>query len=306
MKVVSYSCVVPTKNKSFEKEQLLKKFLVGVTKSNDQAVYHENYNLLECDVAVIQGWQHQLGKTAPHLKLRKQIIDHQINNKKFVCVADSNLFLYATDKNIPHHYLRYSFNGVFPNTGIYCDDQVNNNRWQQISSDLGIGLESKKIKGKTILICLQRSGGWSMGSADMNFWINKTINTIQQHTDRTIVLRPHPADNNAGGYLRKIRFHNKIKISLKRTLDQDLSSAWCVVNHNSSSIVGAIIKGHPAFITDPNSSQCRDVADTDFSKIETPTEFDREQWLKRISQFHWKFSELEDGTAWRHMRNYCQ
>jgi len=25
---------------------------------------------------------------------------------------------------------------------------------------------------------------------------------------------------------------------------------------------------------------------------------------ERISMFHWKFTELEDGTAWRHMRQY--
>lgn len=303
MKVVSYSCVVPTKNNSFEKEELLKRFLTGVAVHGDKTIYHNNYNLLECDVAVIQGWQHRLGKIAPHLKLRKQVIDHQLANKKFVCVADSNLFLYATKNNAPHHYLRYSFNGVFPNTGIYCNDTAIVNRWQQISRDLEITVEPKKSNGKTILICLQRSGGWSMGSVTMNTWITDTVNTIKKYTDRTIILRPHPKDNNAAQYLKRIK---NIKISTGRTLDEDLQKAWCVVNHNSSSIVGAVIKGYPAFITDSNSSQCRDVADTDFSKIETPSEFDREKWLQRISQFHWKFSELEDGSCWKHMRNYCQ
>ena len=76
--------------------------------------------------------------------------------------------------------------------------------------------------------------------------------------------------------------------------------------HNSSSIVGPIIQGYHAFCTDPEKSQCAKVSNTDFSKIEMPVEFDRQSWLERISMFHWKFSELSDGTCWRHMRNYCQ
>ena len=40
--------------------------------------------------------------------------------------------------------------------------------------------------------------------------------------------------------------------------------------------------------------------------IEKPKEFDREAWLQRISMFHWKLSELNDGTCWRHMRQFVQ
>lgn len=306
MKVVSYSRVVPTKNKSEEKEQILKKFLLGVEKSNDVALYHQGFDLVDCDVAVIQGWQHQLGKTAPHLKLRENVINHQLKNKCYVCVADSNLFLFATNKNKPHHYLRYSFNGIFPSTGIYFDKHIKTSRWDQISKDLNITLESEKRQGKNILICLQRHGGWSMGTTDIVSWTNRVVSLIRQHSDRPIVLRPHPKDNNAHQYLKKIKKDLHIKISQGRSLELDLANAWCVVNHNSSSIVGAIIKGYPAFITDFKNSQCAEVSHSDFSKIETPDTFDRQRWLERISQFHWKFSELEDGSAWRHMRHYCQ
>jgi hypothetical protein len=89
-------------------------------------------------------------------------------------------------------------------------------------------------------------------------------------------------------------------------LEVDLADAWAVINHNSSAVVGPIIQGYHAFITDPEKSQCREVAHSDFSLLETPREFDRQRWLERISMFHWKFSELEDGTAWRHMRDYVR
>jgi hypothetical protein len=306
MKVVSYSRVVPLRNNKEEKEQILKKFLIGVSYAGDTIFYHQGFDLIDCDVAVIQGWQHELGKTAPHLKLRENIINHQAKNKRFVCVADSNLFLYATENNKPHHYLRYSFNGIFPSTGIYCDDKIDPQRWKQISQDLNIKIEAEKTNGNYILICLQRHGGWSMGSIDINYWIKKITSSIRLYSDRPIVLRPHPKDNNSQLYLKNLTLDNTIKISQNRSLDEDLKNAYCVVNHNSSSIVGAIIKGYPAFITDSTRSQCAEVSHSDFSKIESPDIFDRQRWLERISQFHWKFSELEDGTAWRHMRNYCQ
>jgi hypothetical protein len=306
MKVVSYSRVIPPKNKSLEKQQILEKFLLGVQKNNDTALYHNDYDLIDCDVAVIQGWQHQSGKTATHLQLRGRIVDYQLQRNKYVCVADSNLFLYATLDNQPYHYLRYSLNGVFPDTGIYCDNIIDPQRWQQISKHLNIKIEPFKHEGKNILICLQRNGGWSMGTVDINSWIDQLIQTIRRHSDRPIVFRPHPKDNNSRTYLDRISTSASITVSESKTLDEDLKNAWCVVNHNSSSIVGAIIKGYPAFITDPNRSQCAEVAHTDFSKIEMPDTFDREKWLHRTSMFHWNFEELENGSAWRHMRNYCQ
>jgi hypothetical protein len=306
MKVVSYSQVIPKVNKNIEKKQILEKFVQGVNQKNDTGILHNSNNLVECDVAVIQGWVHEKSKNAPHLLLRQQIIDFQKQNQKYVCVADSNLFLYATNNNSPHHYLRYSFNDVFPNKGIYCDDKIDANRWKQISKDLNIQLEDNKFRGKNILLCLQRNGGWSMGNVDINNWIESVVSKIRKYSDRPIVLRPHPKDNDAATYLKKVNQNSNIKISYNKTIEQDLEKAWCVVNHNSSSIVGAIIKGHSAFITDPHHSQCAEVANTDFSLIERPLIFDRIKWLERISMFHWKFSELENGSCWEHMRNYCQ
>ena len=308
VKVTSYIKVIPSKNKSEEKINILKKFIQGVNCAGDIGSISESLYVDDCDVAIIQGWQHEHGKTAPHLKLRQHIIDTQLDNKKFVCTADSNLFLYANRTNEPHHYLRYSFNGVFPNTGIYFDNIVDPSRWQQISQDLDITIKNLKANGKNIILCLQRNGGWSLGKTDIVEWTTKTITDIRQYSDRPIIIRPHPGDKRAYTYIEKIHkiYQNdpSISISQNNSLNYDLQNSWAVVNHNSSSIVGPIIQGHHAFITDPKTSQCAEVAHHGFEKIETPELFDRQKWLERISMFHWKFSELEDGSAWRHMRQY--
>lgn len=311
MKVTSYLKVVPSKNTSEEKTGLLIKFIQGVQQCGDTGVVHNGINLIDTNVAVIQGWQHETGKSAEHLQLRQNIIDHQIANGKYVITADSNLFLYANPNNKPHHYLRYSINGVFPNSGVYCDNVIDPNRWKQISRDLNIQIEETRRKGKNIVLCCQRNGGWSMGKYDVQDWINDTIKELRNYTDRTIVIRPHPGDKKAIQYLNsknnKIQKFENIKISPFGTpLENDLAKAWAVVNHNSSSIVGPIIQGYHAFITDPDKSQCKEVSNNNLKNIETPKEYDRQRWLERISMFHWKFSELENGNCWRHMRNYCQ
>lgn len=309
-KVVSYYNVVPRVNKSQEKYDILTKFPIGVHRVGDIGLITHKSQVQDCDVAIIQGWQHERGKSAPHLKLRQDIIDTQLANGKYVCTADANLFLYANKSNKPHHYLRYSFNGVFPTTGIYFDDNPDPARWTQISQDCDIRLEDYKKGGKNIVLCCQRDGGWSMGSMSMLDWCVQTITELKKKTDRLIVVRPHPKDKKSvTSYIpaikRRYRGDPQIKVSnLDHPLEHDLDKAWAVVNHNSSSIVGPLIQGYHAFVTDPANSQNAEVVNTDLSLIESPLEFDREKWLQRISMFHWKFAELEDGSAWRHIRQY--
>ena len=310
MKVVSYYNVVPSKNKSQEKYDILTKFIKGVNAVGDTGIINQGYSLIDCDVGVIQGWQHELGKSASHLQLRQKVINKTHN--KHVCTGDANLFLYASRTNKPHHYLRYSFDGVFPNTGNYFDEIVNPARWQQISKDLDIQIQPYVKTGKNIVICLQRDGGWSMGKTPILVWLHNTITSIRQYSNRTIVIRPHPGDKKAiQTYIPAIeqqyRTDPTVKISpFGRLIEEDLKKAWAVVNHNSSSIVGPIIMGYASFITDPEKSQCAEVSHVGFEHIESPQEFDRQSWLERISMFHWKFTELEDGSAWRHMRNYVR
>jgi len=309
MKVVNYLTSVPRGNTNKQKEELLMKFHNGVQRTGDESHLHREYFTVDCDAALIQGWVYN-DTTPSHLSLRKKVIEHQQKTNRYTIVADANLFLYANKIN-PQGYLRYSLNGVFPDTGIYCDNNIDETRWNQISINTGIRLEENKKNGSHILILLQRQGGWSMGGYDVEQWAIDTIGKIRQHTDRPIIVRPHPGDKKAPIYLNptktKLKNMPNVKISLQgRPLEEELSKAWAVVNHNSSAAVGPIIQGHHCFITDPLNSQNKEVSNTDFSKIDKPDHFDRQRWLQRISMFHWSFDELDDGSCWQHMRNYCQ
>lgn len=295
MKIAIYHKSVPSNNKNAEKPAILQNFSAGARVCGDSVVDVQDYKLANADVGVIQGWTH--GETTkPHLKLRQDTI----RSTPYTVAADSNLFLYKNTSN-PGNYLRYSFNGIFPTTGIYCDNTIDPDRWQQISRDLGIVIRDWRSNGNHILLCLQRNGGWSMGGIDVVDWCNRTIAEIRKHTDRPIVVRAHPGDRNSLKYLSGTGWNIS---NDGRSLEADLENCWAVVNYNSSPVVGAALEGYPIFVTDPARSQCRDIANTDLSQIESPAMPDRLPWAQRISMFHWNFEDLRSGRCWNHMRQY--
>lgn len=305
-KLAVYHKSVPNKNNS-EKTQMLEFFGLGARNCGDTVVDVRGHHLEECDIAVIQGWIAQ-DVHRPHLQLRNDVIARQIGQGRRVVTADSNLFLYADTSNALH-YLRYSFNGVFPNTGIYFDSTVDPSRWNKISKDLHIAIKDYRTNGNHILICLQRNNGWSMGTKSVRDWTEETIRMLRRYTDRPIRLRAHPGDQKSQTYtseLAKLQSTLGFDFSNHQDIRQDFANCWAVVNHNSSPAVAATIEGLPVFVTDPERSQCRAVANTNLGLIENPTMPDRTDWLNRLAMSHWKFDELKSGEAWAHMRNFVR
>ena len=300
---VAYYAGIPPNNSNLEKPQILDYFCQGVIASGDSAIAHRDMTVLDCDVALIQGFVHDDGKQLPHLKLRKLAIDKQHKNSKRSLVVDSNLFLYVNKTN-PLHYLRYSFDGVFPTTGFYFDQDIDPARWNKISKDLNLNLKPWRTSGNHILFCLQRNGGWSMGGISSIDWMNATIANIRKYSNRPIVVRAHPGDKKIKSILRIN--HKNVSLSTKENLVDDLKDAWATIVYNSSPSVASIIEGVPAFLTDniPQHSQSFSVANTDISNIENPIMPDRQAWVERLSMCHWNFDELKSGEAWQFFKKY--
>jgi hypothetical protein len=311
MKFVSYLACLPPNNKNSEKNEILDRFPLGVTYlGQDQVVIQESKTLIDADVALMVGWVHEDSKQTAHLEFRRQIIAHQKKRGKRVLLADSNLFLYK-DKTNPHHYLRYSFDGIFPNTGEYCDKKIDSDRWKKLSKTTGISLRDYRTNGNHILLCLQRNGGWSMGGFDVVDWTAQTIRLLRLHTDREIVIRAHPGDKGSKGYLspnnliKKIGLLKGVRLSRAGAeLTDDLKHCWAVVNYNSSPTVAAAVEGFPIFVTDAERSQCAEIANTNLKNIENPDMPDRQKWIERLAMFHWNFDEISNGECWSHMRNF--
>jgi hypothetical protein len=306
MEVAVYHKTVPSK-KNQEKVNVLRYFSQGA-RLKDSVTDVNLSNVVLSDVAVIQGWVTDTSTTTNHGKLRQEVIAAQQAHKKYTVAIDSNLFLYATPGN-PDHYLRYSFNDVFPNTGIYCDRNVDPARWKKLSQKIGIRVKDYRSNGSHILLCLQRNGGWSMGNFNVVAWAQAVITNLRQYTNRNIIVRPHPGDKKAAEYSKIFNRMTEMRVYLSqngKTLTDDLTDCWAAVGHNSSPTVAAAIEGIPVFVTDPLRSQSAEIANTDWATIEKPVLPDRQKWLERLAMFHWNFEELASGECWAHMREFVK
>ena len=307
LKVAAYLAGIPPGNTNVDKPKIIVNFIEGVWAAGNQGEIVCDFNPINADVAVVQGFVHPGSKHLPHLNLRKEVLEKQQREGKRSIIVDSNLFLYA-DPTQQHQYLRFSYDGVFPNTGEYCNHDPDMGRWPHISKNLGIELKPWQSRGDAILICCQRDGGWSMDNQPLMQWLVKTIQAIRKHSDRKIIIRFHPGDKNQLQHKRALaryRLPNVI-VSHAENILQDFDSAYAVVNYNSSPAVAAAIEGIPVFVLDPERSQAAPVAHHDLSQLNNIKQFDRRLWIHKMAQMHWTLDELKDGSAWRHLRKWAK
>ena len=150
-------------------------------------------------------------------------------------------------------------------------------------------------QGDHILIAMQRSDSeqWA-GLPPAEQWLKQTIDRIREHTDRPIVVRPHPRQKLA--YMPGIRIQQPQ--ALRGTYDEfdfrsNIDRAWAVVNENSGPGSQAVIDGVPAFVG--AYSMAAPVANLDFAQIENPLMPERAEWLEQLCHTEWTVSEIRSG-----------
>ena len=305
MKVAVYLSGLPKRTKNEFKKMILRSWCEGVEKCGDQVVPVEDNRIVNCDVAVIQGYVHQHGRQAEHLQIRRNAIVHQKSVGKHALIIDSNLYQFLDMGDI-NKYLRYSIGGIFPNDAWYFQTNMDMNRWEHIKRIYGFQERkySKKEDGP-ILICLQRNGGWSMGGIPTQQWITRTIAHIRRITVRDIIVRGHPGDKTTLHELKVNMFPRVTKQTPEEiSLRKQLARSWCTITYNSSPGVASLLYGTPVFVTDPipERSQCFPICNTDLNDIESPKAYDRTDWYHKLAQFHWTTAEVKNGNAWRFIR----
>ena len=308
--VKSYLSSLPAHINGKEKVDALTFFAQGAAKCGDQATTTNSQSYEQCDVGAIIGNAFDANPAKvrlSHYKVRKMVMDTQRQQGRYWLSIDSNVFIYK-DKTNPHRYLRYSFNGVFPATGIYCNENPGEENWQNIRQHYNMDLRPWRSDGGHIVICLQRPMGWSMRGANLMDWLKDTYIKIRKYSDRPIVLRWHPGDyKNIPKDFNINRFANTTLSPINKPLEQDLRKSWALICHNSTPSAVASIEGIPAFITDdPSYSQAGDIANTDFSLLENPNMPDRTQWIRKLAQCPWTFEDLKSGRQWAHMRQWVK
>lgn len=172
--------------------------------------------------------------------------------------------------------------------GSYSIDDLESDR----AARLGITLAPWQ-QGNDIVIALQRTDSeqWAGQSLD---WLQNTVSTLQKHSSRPIVIRPHPRGPTPAIYGCRVDHPVKIQGTYDNfNYDHALSNAWAVVNWNSGPGPQSILAGVPAFVGP--DSLASPVGNTDLSKIETPVMPDRASWANQLAHTEWTTQELATG-----------
>jgi hypothetical protein len=111
-------------------------------------------------------------------------------------------------------------------------------------------------------------------------WLERTLATLREVTDRPVVVRTKPKEGE-----RAV------------ALPQALKTAHALVTHSSNVAIEAAVLGTPVFVAP--TSAAAPVGRTDLSRIEEPVYPDRAPWLAHLAYNQFSFAEIANGAAWR-------
>ena len=184
----------------------------------------------------------------------------------------------------------------------YCYQYLDPGRANRI----GINVQPWRSNGSNIVIAMQRSESlqWQ-GMPEPSVWLDQTVAELKKHTDRPIIVRPHPRQQLS----LSSQYIIEKPIPLANTYDnydynKVLDNTWAVVNWNSGPGPQAVIAGVPAFVG--SSSLATPVANTDFSQIENPVRPDRTGWLNCMAHTEWTTKEIAAGNPIKRLLNRLQ
>lgn len=177
------------------------------------------------------------------------------------------------------HWHRIVKNDVQHNRIIERPDD----RWKM----LDYSIEPRKT-GSHILLVTPSEKPCKFYGIDRDVWVKETIKSIQQYTDRPIIIRdksPRPE-------------------RIVKTIFDDLDNAHALVTYQSIAAIESVLYGVPAFTLAPTAAD--PVCDKDLSLIEQPTIQDKDKihkWAHHLAYGQFHIREFNDGTAHRLLTN---
>ena len=156
-------------------------------------------------------------------------------------------------------------------------------RWKR----LNYPIEDRK-QGKHILLVTPSEKPCKFYGIDRDTWVNNTVATIKQYTDRPIVVRNKQP--------RRQR--------VTHTIFEELSNCHALVTYQSIAAVESVLFGVPAFTLAPTAADY--VCDKDISLIDTPTIQDKHKiykWACSLAYGQFHNDEMKNGTAYKILKD---
>ncbi len=281
----------------------LHSFAKGIKLCGETVDYHDHPKPSRYDAAVIYG-SYKSYRGSGHHKIKTSIAT---TFKNYVQLETPIIGRSASTSD--HGYLRVGVNGFLLDQAKWGFDYVDDKRYKKIWGDTGYNINQKwKTKGKHILILLQNPGDASLRGTDIFQWCYDAIDEIKKHTDRPIVVRPHPLPRKGfEGFANTISTFDNVKMVENilphnlRPLELDFKNCFCTVSYASGSAVDAVLAGIPSLTNDPGN-MAWEVSTHKFEDIENRYLGDRTEWMKKVAMCQWSIHEFENGECWNHIK----
>lgn len=234
-------------------------------------------NSMDADAAVIWSvlWHGRM-------KSNQLIYEHYRTQNKPVIVIDVGaLYRGETWKIAVNHISRQGYYGHTENLDL------------DRPKKLGISLALNLTRNPEILIAAQHRHSLQLAGQDQESWIDQQIDLIRQHSDRPIVVRPHPRSP-----IKINRLSATVQIEqpkkLLNTYDAyDMHFDYhAVVNYCSGPGIQAAISGTRPIVSDQSLAWPVSISIADLDK---PYNIDRYQWLVEICHTEYTLQEIKQG-----------
>ena len=159
---------------------------------------------------------------------------------------------------------------------------------------LKMPLTVKSTQHHSVLIVAQHNSSLQVAALpSVDHWIADTVKNIKMHTNRPIVLRPHPRSRvNVDQLLRDITIENPKKLpGSYDSFDIDYQH-HAVINYNSGAGIQAALVGATVIVDASSLAYPVSVA---LNTIERPADVDRTQWRIQIAHTEYLIEEIERG-----------
>lgn len=197
---------------------------------------------------------------------------------------------YLGNLNKRKDYHRVVKNNVQHTTPI----DVPSDRWEKLKKNSKRQIYSSSWKiGSKILVVTPSEKPCKFYGITRDKWLESTICTLKENTDREIIIRDKPERRKRVG---ELSIYNQF-------VNDDV---YAVVTYNSIAATEAVAFGIPAFADAPINA-AKTVCSRNFSKIENPYLPDREQvdkWLHWLAYCQYHVDELKNGTAYKIQQEY--
>ena len=265
--------------------------------------YEHGETYRDCDVAVIFGsWKPR--EKGSHVT-RNSVA---ANAKRFV-VIETPLLNRRTD--VENTMWRVGVNGYLNRDALW--PQLTPEHSEQRLRELGVSWSGwRHDPNGHIVVALQLPGDASLRGADINDWAYRTVKTLRERSNRTIVIRNHPlcSQRAFGDHevlarrllldgIQNLRFSD----GQIQPWSADLEGAYCTVTYTSGMAIDSVLRGIPT-ITCDSGNFAWGISAQKAKQIERLVMADTavvQEWLRNLAGCQWSLDEMTNGIAWQHL-----